>query len=155
MRFGEKGKLSAKYVGPYEILQRVRKVAYRLVLPMEFEKMHDVFHICQLKRYIPDESHVLDPEKIQIDNSLAYEERAVKILNKKVRSTRNKDVNIVKVLWPNHESKEATWEAEAEMKKQYPELFHEKRENCHGVTILKSSYAKILKVLHNNNSRTA
>ncbi|XP_057251082.1 uncharacterized protein LOC130591602 [Beta vulgaris subsp. vulgaris] len=125
MRFGKKGKLSAKYVGPYEILERIGKVAYRLALPMEFEKMHDVFHISQLKRYIPDERHVLEPERVQIDSSLTYEERPVKILDRKVRSTRNKDVHIVKVLWSNHESEEATWEAEEDMKKKYPDLFLE------------------------------
>ncbi|XP_021859664.1 uncharacterized protein [Spinacia oleracea] len=125
MRFGKKDKLSAKYVGPYEILQRLGKIAYKLALPMEFEKMHGVFHISQIKRYIPDERHVLELEKIQIDSSLTYEERPVKILDKKVCSTRNKDVNIVKVCWSNHESEEATWKAEAEMKKKYPELFHE------------------------------
>ena len=59
--------------------------------------------------------HVLEPERIQIDSSLTYKERPVKILDKKVHSTHNKDVNIVKVLWYNHESEEATWEAEAEV----------------------------------------
>ena len=71
--------------------------------------MYDVFHISQPKCYIPDERHVLEPERIQIDNSLTYEERPVKILDKKVCSTRNKDVSIVKVLWSNRESEEATW----------------------------------------------
>ena len=64
MRFGKKGKLSAKYIGPYEILERIEKVTYRLALPIEFEKMHDVLHISQLKRYIPDERHVLEPKRI-------------------------------------------------------------------------------------------
>ena len=49
----------------------------------------------------------------------------MKILDRKVRNTCNKDVHIVKVLWSNHESEEATWEAEDEMKKQYPDLFLE------------------------------
>ncbi|XP_021763966.1 uncharacterized protein LOC110728629 [Chenopodium quinoa] len=98
MRFGKKGKLSAKYVGPYEILERVGKVAYKLVLPMEFEKMNDVFHISQLKKYVPDSKHVLQPISIQLDETLTYEERHVKILDHKVCSTHNKDVRIVKVL---------------------------------------------------------
>ncbi|XP_021759109.1 uncharacterized protein LOC110724003 [Chenopodium quinoa] len=112
MRFGKKGKLSAKYVGLYEILQRVGKVAYKLALSMEFKKMHDVFHISQLKKYVPSETHVLQPETIQLDESLTYEERPVKILDHKVRSTRTKDVKLVKVLWSNQEYEEATWEAE-------------------------------------------
>ncbi|XP_021740113.1 uncharacterized protein LOC110706502 [Chenopodium quinoa] len=102
MRFGKKGKLSPKYIVPYEILQRTGKVAYR---------------------YIPDKLHVLQPETIEIDQSLTYEEKPVKILDSKVCSTRNKNVKIVKVLWSNQEYKEATWEAEDEMKKKYSELF--------------------------------
>ncbi|XP_048502822.1 uncharacterized protein LOC125498624 [Beta vulgaris subsp. vulgaris] len=108
MRFGKKGKLRAKYVDPYEILEQIGKVAYRLALSMEFEKIHYVFHISQLKRYIPDERHVLEPERIHINISLTYDERPMKILNKKVRSIHNKDVHIVKVLGSNHESEEAT-----------------------------------------------
>ncbi|XP_021757123.1 uncharacterized protein LOC110722167 [Chenopodium quinoa] len=123
MRFGKKGKLSPKYISPYEILQRIGKVAYRLALPMELSKVHDVFHVSQLRRYIPDKSHVLQPETIELNQSLTYEERPVKILDNKVRSTRNKNVKIVKVLWSNQEYEEATWEAEDEMKKNYPELF--------------------------------
>ena len=59
--------------------------------------MHDVFHILQLKKYVPDSKHVLQSESIQLDETLTYEERPVKILDHKVRSTRNKDVKIVKV----------------------------------------------------------
>ena len=94
-------------------------------MPTEFEKMHYVFHNSQLKHYIPNEHHVLELQRIQIDSGLTYEERQVKILHKKVRNTRNKDVNIMEVLWSNHESEEATWEAEDEMKKKYPNLFLE------------------------------
>ncbi|XP_021765943.1 uncharacterized protein LOC110730449 [Chenopodium quinoa] len=123
MRFGKKGKLNLKYIGPYKIVQRIGKVAYRLALPMELSKVHDVFHVSQLRRYVPDKSHVLQPETIELDPSLTYEKRPVKILDSKVRSTRNKKVKIVKVLWSNQEYEEATWEAEDEMKKKYPELF--------------------------------
>ncbi|XP_021767680.1 uncharacterized protein LOC110732075 [Chenopodium quinoa] len=125
MRLGKKGKLSAKYVGPYEILQRVGKVAHKLALPMEFEKMHDVFNISQLKKYVPSGTYVLQPETIQLDESLTYEERPVKIVDHKVRSTRTKDVKIVKVLWSNQEYEVATWEAQDEMKNKCPELFDE------------------------------
>ncbi|XP_021744406.1 uncharacterized protein LOC110710422 [Chenopodium quinoa] len=123
MRFGKKGKLIPKYIGPYEILQRIGKVAYRLALPMEISKVHDVFHVSQLRRYIPNKSHVLQPETIELDQSLTYEERPTKILDSKVGSTRNKEVKIVKVLWSNQEYEEVTWEVKDEMKKKYPELF--------------------------------
>lgn len=67
MRFEKKGKLSPKYIGPYEILQRIGKVAYRLALPMELSKVHDVFHVSQWRRYILEKSHVLHPETIELD----------------------------------------------------------------------------------------
>ncbi|XP_021743404.1 uncharacterized protein LOC110709490 [Chenopodium quinoa] len=108
MRFGKKGKLSPKYIGPYEVLQRIGKVANRLALPMELSKVHDVFHVSQLRRHIPDKSHALQAETIELDQSLTYKERPVKIFDSKVRSTRNKEVKIVKVLWSNQEHEEAT-----------------------------------------------
>ncbi|XP_021729408.1 uncharacterized protein LOC110696430 [Chenopodium quinoa] len=108
MRFGKKGKLSPNSIGPYELLQRIGKVAYRLALPMELTKVHDVFHVSQLRRYIPDKSHVLQPKTIELDQSLTYRERQVKILDSKVGIARNKKVKIVKVLWSNQEYEEAT-----------------------------------------------
>lgn len=128
MRFGKKGKLSPKFIGPYEILARVGKVAYRLDLPNNLERVHNVFHVSQLRRYVPDESHVLEPENVEIDETLSYEEKPVQILDRKVRSTRNKDIRIVKVLWRNQNTEEATWEAEDAMRLKYPELFQEVRE---------------------------
>ena len=125
MRFGKKGKLSPKYIGPYEIIQRVGKVAYKLDLPNELERVHNVFHVSQIRKYIPDVTHVLQPEVIEMDENLTYEERPIKILDSKVRSTRNKDVRIVKVLWSNHNTEEATLEAEEDMRKHYPDLFLE------------------------------
>ena len=87
--------------------------------------MHNVFHVSQIRKYIPDVTHVLQPEVIEMDENLTYEERPIKILDSKVKSTRNKDVRIVKVLWTNHNTEEATWEAEDDMRKRYPNLFSE------------------------------
>nr|XP_021860926.1 uncharacterized protein LOC110799949 [Spinacia oleracea] len=123
MRFGKKGKLSPRYIGPYEVLERVGEVAYRLAMPTELSKVHDVFHISQLKKYIHDPSHVIEPEVVELDETLTYEEKPIKILDEKVRKTRNKEVKIVKVLWSNHQTEEATWEVEDTMKQKYPELF--------------------------------
>ncbi|XP_021736435.1 uncharacterized protein LOC110702984 [Chenopodium quinoa] len=122
MRFWKKGR-SLKYIGAYEILQRIGNVAYRLALPVDLSKVHDVFHVFQLRRYIPDKSHVLQPETVELDQSLTYEEKPVRILDSKVNSTRKKDVKIVKVLWSNQETEEVTREAEDEMRKKYQELF--------------------------------
>lgn len=123
MRFGKRGKLSPRFIGPYEIIEKIGKLAYRLLLPTELEKVHDVFHVSQLKRYNPDKSHVLQPEKITMDENLTYEEKPIKILDSKIRSTRKRDIKMVKVLWQNEQYEEATWETKEEMKKKYPELF--------------------------------
>ena len=123
MRFGKKGKLSPRYIGPYEILERIGEVAYRLALPASIERVHDVFHVSQLRQYIRDDSHVLQPEQLSLDDTLQYEETPVQILDRKTRDTRQGSVAIVKVLWSNHVTEEATWEAEDAMRRDYPWLF--------------------------------
>ncbi|XP_057529831.1 uncharacterized protein LOC130808371 [Amaranthus tricolor] len=108
VRFGARGKLSPRFIGPYDIMEKVGKLAYRLALPNALVKVHDVFHISQLKRYVAASSHVLDSEALELDESLTYEDQPVRILDKKVPSTRRKDITMVKVLWSNHCSQEAT-----------------------------------------------
>ncbi|KAL5559110.1 hypothetical protein UlMin_035321 [Ulmus minor] len=120
---GKKGKLSPRYIGPFEILERVGKVAYRLALPQELSSVHNVFHVSMLKKYIPDPSHVLEHEPIEVHEDLSYEEQPVQILDKKEKTLRNKVIPLVKVLWRNHKVEEATWEREDDMRKRYPHLF--------------------------------
>ena len=74
MRFGKKGKLSPRFIGPYEILEKVRNVAYRLVLPLELSSVHNVFHVSMLRWYISDSSHILGQEPLALDPDLSYEE---------------------------------------------------------------------------------
>ncbi|XP_019158300.1 PREDICTED: uncharacterized protein LOC109155023 [Ipomoea nil] len=123
MRFGWKGKLSPRFIGPYEILERVGILAYRFALPMELERVHNVFHVSQLKKYIHDPAHVLPPEVIPLDDDISYEERPLKILDFKTRDTRRKSAKMVKVWWSHHGIEEATWELESTMRERYPELF--------------------------------
>jgi hypothetical protein len=123
MRFGKKGKLSQKFIGPYEILDRVGEVAYRLALPPSLDKVHNVFHVSQLRKYLNDPSHVIEPEKINLDEALTYEEFPKEILDRKVRKTRHGETSLVKVLWSNHNVEEATWETEKSMRATYPHLF--------------------------------
>ncbi|KAL5572944.1 hypothetical protein UlMin_022541 [Ulmus minor] len=123
IQFGKRGKLNPRYIGPYEILERVGKVAYRLALPPNLASVHNVFHVSMLKKYVPDKSHVLEQEPIEIHEDLSLQERPVRILNFKVKTLRNKEIPLVKVLWRNQTVEEATWEREADMKASYPELF--------------------------------
>ncbi|XP_074562535.1 uncharacterized protein LOC141819063 [Curcuma longa] len=123
MRFGKKGKLSPRYVGPYKILRRVGKVAYELELPQEMAAIHNVFHVSMLKKCIPNADKVIEPQAVQIQEDLSYESRPVQILDRDVKKLRNKEVPLVKVLWRNQQSEEITWEREEDMKRRYPELF--------------------------------
>ena len=123
MRFGKSGKLSPRYVGPFEILRRVGVVAYQLALPPTLTSAHDVFHISMLKKYIPDASHKIDFSELKIQEDMSYIEKPLKILDTKERVLRTKTIPMVKVLWRNHALEEATWEVEDDMRKKYPELF--------------------------------
>ena len=123
MRFGKNGKLSPRFIGPYEVFKKVGLVTYRLTLPPDLEKIHNVFHVSMLRRYRSDPSHVVSSETIELRLDLTYEEVSVEILAREVKELRNKKILLVKVLWRNHKTKESTWESEETMWQQYPQLF--------------------------------
>ena len=123
VRFGKRGKLSPRYIGPYEIIERVGSLAYRLALPSELSMIHNVFHVSMLRKYIADPSHVLEEQPISLQNDLSYEEEPVQILDRKEQVLRSKSFQLVKVLWRSHQVEEATWEPEEQMRQQYPYLF--------------------------------
>ncbi|WMV25779.1 hypothetical protein MTR67_019164 [Solanum verrucosum] len=116
MRFGKKGKLSPRYVGPYRILKRIVKVAYELELPADLAAVHPVFHISLLKKCVGDPASIVPLESVAVKDSLSYEDVPVEILDRQVRRLRNKEVASVKVLWRSQSVEGATWEAEAAMK---------------------------------------
>ncbi|XP_027156234.1 uncharacterized protein LOC113757009 [Coffea eugenioides] len=120
---GRGKKLQPRFVGPYKILQRVGNVAYKLELPPNLSRIHNIFHVSMLKKYHPDPSHVLQPENIDIDEALTYEEKPENLLDRKVKELRNKQIPLVKVLWRNHGLEEATCEVEEEIREKYPDLF--------------------------------
>ena len=123
LRFSKKGKLSPRYIGPYEIIERIRTLAYRLDLPPELSRIHNVFHICMLKKYMPHHSHVIRPEPVELQTDLTYAAELVQILSREVKQLRSKQIPLVKVQWQNQNREEATWEREDEMREKYPYLF--------------------------------
>ncbi|KAG8503648.1 hypothetical protein CXB51_001631 [Gossypium anomalum] len=123
LRFGKKGKLSPRFIGPFEVIERVGPLAYWLALPIELEKIHNVFHVSMLRRYRSDPSHVISQPEVEIQPDMTYGEEPVKILAREVKQLRNKSIVLVKVLWNRHGVDEATWEPEEAMRKQYPNLF--------------------------------
>ncbi|XP_074318479.1 uncharacterized protein LOC141655291 [Silene latifolia] len=122
-RFGIKGKLSPKFIGPYPIVERVGEVAYKLKLPASMGKTHDVFHVSQLRKYVSDPAHVIEPEVLEIEPDLTYEERPIRITDRKEKRLRNKVVPLVKVLWRCNRFEEETWETESSMRIKHPHLF--------------------------------
>ena len=99
IRFRKRGKLGPRYIGPFRVIARVGKVAYRLDLPTELCQIHNTFHIPQLQKCLVNDSTVLPLEDIQMDDSLNYIERPVAILHRKSKDLRNKRVELVKVQW--------------------------------------------------------
>ncbi|KAA0042442.1 putative Retrotransposon protein [Cucumis melo var. makuwa] len=98
LRFEKKGKLSPRFVGPFEILERIGPVAYHLALPPSFSAVHDVFHVSMLKRYVADPTHVVDFEPLKINENLSYKEQLAEILAREVKRLRNRGIALVKVL---------------------------------------------------------
>ena len=123
MRFGKSGKLSPRFIGPFEILERIGEVAYRLALPPQLSGVHDVFHICMLRKCEPNPSHVLDWTELEVHEDASYEERPVRVLDMRDQVLRGKTIPLVKVLWKHHGVEEATWERELEAREKYPDLF--------------------------------
>ncbi|KAI5350302.1 hypothetical protein L3X38_003193 [Prunus dulcis] len=99
MRFGKRGKLSPRYIGPYEITKCIGPVAYRLALPAELSRVHDVFHVSMLRKYMSDPSHVLEYQPVELEEDLSYEEQPVQILDRKEQMLRSRSILVVKVLW--------------------------------------------------------
>ncbi|XP_050133230.1 uncharacterized protein LOC126609334 [Malus sylvestris] len=108
VRFRKKGKLSPRYIGLHYIIERVGEVTYPLDLPLELSRVHNVFHMSMLQRYVYDPSHVIPPQPLEINSDLTYDEVLVMILDWKDKVLRNKIIRMVKVMWRNHSVEEAT-----------------------------------------------
>ena len=108
LRFGRRGKLRPRYIGPYEIIARVGPGAYILDLPPELFKVHNVFNVSMLRKYIPDPSHVLRDQQVELKDNLTYKEQPMQIVDRREQILWNKIIPLVKVLWENHGIKEAT-----------------------------------------------
>ena len=108
MSWGKKNKLAPRYIGPFEIQSKAGEVAYRLVLPLELSRIHPVFHVSILRKYIYDPSHVLQPLAVELSEDLTYEECPVAIVDRQIRQLRTKKIPMVEVLWNNHTIEDCT-----------------------------------------------
>ncbi|KAK1433348.1 hypothetical protein QVD17_10258 [Tagetes erecta] len=125
IRFGKRGKLSPRFIGPFMITSRIGKVAYRLELPEELRGIHPVFHVSQLRKCLSDETLQTPLEEIQVDERLNFVEEPTEIVERQVKKLRRKRIPIVKVRWNARRGSEFTWEPEDAMRKKYPHLFSE------------------------------
>jgi hypothetical protein len=125
-RFLVKGKLALRYVGPYQITKRIGSLTYQLTLPETMTGVHPVFHVSQLKKSEKEvEEKQLSMELPDLQDTLEYAKYPEKILDRAVQETRRTTIPFCKVLWSNHTEREATWEKEADLRKEYPHLFEE------------------------------
>ncbi|PKU81362.1 hypothetical protein MA16_Dca026950 [Dendrobium catenatum] len=122
-RFGRVSKLSPRYVGPFEILERIGKSAYRLLLSDQLSDVHNVFHVSSLRKWIFDSNKKLSTDEVEIQENLQYKKEPEKILAYDVRKLKSKQIHMVKVQWKHRIAREATWEKESDMRQSYPYLF--------------------------------
>ena len=125
VRFGKHGKLSLRFIGPFEILERVGTVAYRLALPPSMSGIHEVFHVSMLQRCTPDQAHVVDWGEIEVDTDGTFEEGPVCIIDSRDKVLRRKIVRLVRVLWQHRGVEESMWERDDTMRATYPFLFRD------------------------------
>ncbi|GJZ98832.1 putative reverse transcriptase domain-containing protein [Tanacetum coccineum] len=123
VRFGKRGKLNPRYVGPFTVLARVRKVAYKLEIPQELSRVHHTFHVSNLKKCYADEPLVMPLEGIHVDDKLQFVEEPVEIMEREIKRLKRSRIPLVKVRWNSRRGPEFTWEREDSFKQKYPQLF--------------------------------
>ncbi|KAI3776070.1 hypothetical protein L1987_45831 [Smallanthus sonchifolius] len=123
IRFGKKGKLARRYVGPFKIFERIGKVAYKLNLPPSLGNVHPTFHESNLKKCLADENLHIPLDNMHIDETMHFVERPVEIMDCEVKQLKRSRIPIVKVCWESKRGPEFTWEREDQMKLKYPHLF--------------------------------
>ncbi|GKD34490.1 hypothetical protein Tco_1249999, partial [Tanacetum coccineum] len=123
VRFGKRGKLSPRYVGPFKVLEKVGSVAYKLELPQELSRVHNTFHVSNLKKCYANEPLAVPLDGLHFDDKLQFVEEPVEIMDREVKQLRQIRVPIVKVRWNSRRGPEFTWEREDQFREKYPHLF--------------------------------
>nr|GEZ18654.1 retrotransposon protein, putative, Ty3-gypsy subclass [Tanacetum cinerariifolium] len=123
IRFGKRGKLNPRYIGPFKILAKVGTVTYRLELLEQLSRVHSTFYVSKLKKCMADEPLAIPLDEIQVDDKLNFIEEPIEIMDREVKRLKQSRISIVKVRWNYRRCPEFTWEREDQMQKKFPHLF--------------------------------
>nr|GEZ35402.1 hypothetical protein [Tanacetum cinerariifolium] len=123
VRFGKRGKLNPRYVEPFKVLEKIRKVAYKLELPEELSRVHNTFHLSNLKKFHVDEPLAVPLNGLHFNDKLHFVEEPVEIVEREVKWLKRSRIPLVKVLWNSKQGPEFKWEREDQFRKKYPHLF--------------------------------
>ncbi|GJZ93698.1 hypothetical protein Tco_0665901 [Tanacetum coccineum] len=123
VHFGKRGKLNPRYVGPFQVLAKVGAIAYKLELPQELSRVHNTFHVSNLKKCYADEPLAVPLDGLHIDDKLHFVEEPVEIMDREVKRLKQSRIPIFKVRWDSRRGPEFTWEREDQFRKEYPHLF--------------------------------
>nr|GEW00505.1 putative reverse transcriptase domain-containing protein [Tanacetum cinerariifolium] len=123
IRFGKRGKLSPRYIRPFEIIKRIGPVAYKIELPEKIHEIHNTFHVSNLQKCLADENLVIPLEEVQLDDKLHFIEEPMEIMDREVKQLMQSRNPIVKVRWNSRRGPKYTWEREDFIKRNYPRLF--------------------------------
>ncbi|GJU37440.1 putative reverse transcriptase domain-containing protein [Tanacetum coccineum] len=123
IRFGKRGKLNPRYIGPFKIIAKVGTIVYRLKLPEKLSRAHSTFHVSNLKKCLADELLAIPLDEIQVDDKLHFIEEPIEIMDREVKHLKQSRILIVKVHYNSRRGLEFIWKREDQMQKKYPHLF--------------------------------
>nr|GFB01186.1 putative reverse transcriptase domain-containing protein [Tanacetum cinerariifolium] len=123
VRFGKRGELNPRYVGPFKVLERIGDVSYKLNLPEELSRVHNTFHVSNFKKCHADEPLAVPLDGLHFDDRLHFVKKPVEIVNREVKRLKRSRIPLFKVRWNSKRGPEFTWERDDQFRKKYPHLF--------------------------------
>nr|GEW41862.1 Gag-Pol polyprotein [Tanacetum cinerariifolium] len=133
-----KWKLNPMYIGPFKVLEKIGKVSYKIKLPEELSRVHNTFHVSNLKKCHADEPLAVSLDGLHLDDKLHFVEEPVEIVDRKVKRLKRSQIPLFKVRWNSKRGPEFTWELEDQFRKKYPHLFAKTASSSSGRTFWKT-----------------